>query len=290
MKKRIVITKASGESVPFSSLKLMKSLQRSGATKKEAREIADEVERKIYDGIKTKKIYSLAFSLLRSRSRHLAARYHLKAGIMELGPSGYPFEKYFAEILRQLNYNVKVGQVIQGHCVTHEVDVVAEKEEQHFMIECKYHNGPGLVCDVKIPLYIQARFIDIEKQWEQIPGHEMKFHQGWVVTNTRFTSDALQYGTCCGLHLISWDYPANGSLKNLVDSLGLYPLTCLTSLTKNEKKFLLENRIVLSKELCDNPDWLVKAGIPNSRIKTILDESNLLCKKQGEKTSGSIER
>ena len=225
----------------------------------------------------------MAFALLRGRSRHLAARYHLKAGIMELGPSGYPFEKYIAEILRHLNYeNVKVGQFIQGHCVTHEVDVVADKGEQHFMIECKYHNSPGLACDVKIPLYIHARFKDIEQQVEQIPGHGIKFHQGWLVTNTRFTSDALQYGTCCGLHLISWDYPKKGSLKDLVDSLGLYPLTCLTSLSATEKETLLDNRIVLSKELIDNPDWLVKMGITASRIKLIQEECNLLCKKSDE--------
>ncbi|HET6990550.1 MAG TPA: PD-(D/E)XK nuclease superfamily protein, partial [Bacteroidia bacterium] len=157
-KKEFIITKASGEKVPFSFQKLMKSLMRAGAGKKQALEIANEVEGKIYSGIETKKIYGIAFGLLRGRSRHLAARYHLKAGIMELGPSGFPFEKYVGEILKHLGYSVKIGQTIQGHCVTHEVDVIAEKGEQRFMIECKYHNSPGIVCDVKIPLYIQARF------------------------------------------------------------------------------------------------------------------------------------
>ncbi|MCX6312457.1 MAG: restriction endonuclease [Bacteroidetes bacterium] len=278
--KKIVITKASGEIVPFSSQKLINSLVRAGATKKAAAEIARQVAGKIFEGIRTKKIYEMAFSLLRGHGRHLAARYHLKGGIMELGPSGFPFEKYVGEILRHMGYDVKIGQTIQGHCVTHEVDIVAEKDEQHFLVECKFHNSQGITCDVKIPLYIHARFMDIELQWEQIPGHEKKFHQSWLVTNTRFSPDALQYGTCSGLHLISWDYPRAGSLKELVDSQGLYPITCLTSLTKNEKRILLDNRIVLSKELCDNPNALVKAGITVSRIKTILDESNLLCRKQ----------
>lgn len=281
-KHEFIITKASGEKVPFSKKKLLESLQRAGASKKQALEIANEVEGKIYDGILTKKIYSLAFSLLRGRSRHLAARYHLKAGIMELGPSGYPFEKYIAEILRHLNYETKVGQIVQGHCVTHEVDVVAEKGDQHFMVECKYHNSQGIACDVKIPLYIQARFKDIEQQWQQIPGHTLKFHQGWLVTNTRFTGDALQYGTCCGLHLISWDYPRKGGLKDLVDSLGLYPLTCLTSLSNSEKTELLNKGLVLARTLHEHQDALVQIGISASRIKLVVEESKLLCQKSQE--------
>ena len=68
---------------------------------------------------------------------------------------------------------------------------------------------------------------------------------GWVVTNTRFTEDALQYGNCCGLYLLSWDYPKNDGLKDRIDRLGLYPITVSTLLTNREKQFLLSRDIVL---------------------------------------------
>lgn len=281
-KQQINIIKASGKTAPYSEQKLIRSLQRAGATDDVATSIADEISENIYEGITTKNIYQIAFNLLKDRSSHLAARYHLKTAIMELGPSGYPFENYIAAILKYQGYAVKVGQVVNGKCVKHEIDVVAEKGNQHFMIECKYHNQLGTFSDVKIPLYIQARFKDVEAAWVLIPGHSTKFHQGWVVTNTKFSADAIQYGVCAGLKLVGWDYPDKESLNDMIDQKGLYPITCLTTIRKSEKIYLLENKIVLCKEISQNIHWLKSAGISEERIKGVLEEGNLLCKKSTE--------
>ena len=178
--KSLNITKASGETALFSDKKLIQSLQRAGAPEDIAQSIADEVSENLYEGMSTKKIYRIAFNLLKKNSSPLAAKYHLKNAIMELGPSGFPFEKYVAAILQYQGYSVKVGEIVKGKCVNHEIDVIAEKENQHFMIECKYHNQPGTISNVKIPLYIQARFKDVEASWLNIPGHTTKFHQGWM--------------------------------------------------------------------------------------------------------------
>ena len=40
------------------------------------------------------------------------------------------------------------------------------------------------------------------------------------------------------------------SLKEIIDDSGLYPLTCLSSLTQEEKKALLEKGLVLVREIC----------------------------------------
>ncbi len=276
--KSIIITKASGENVSFSNEKLRKSLHRSGANAETIDEIISEVENQLFEGITTKKIYQIAFGLLKKSSKPFAAKYKLKHAIMELGPSGFPFEKYIAEILKFQGFKVKVGEIVKGHCVNHEIDVIAEKNEKHFMIECKYHNSSGYSCDVKIPLYIQARFKDVEQQWKNIPGHGAKFHQGWVVTNTKFTGDAIQYGICAGLHLLGWNYPSHENLRDLIDKSGLYPLTCLISLTKSEKQILLDNKIVLCKEICSNPELLELAHISESRVINILNEGHVICK------------
>lgn len=278
MKKEVLVTKASGEMVKFSETKLRSSMQRTGATNEQINRIIDEISDKLYAGISTKKIYRMAFNLLRESSKYLAARYHLKRAIMELGPSGYPFEKFVAAILHQQGYRIEVGQIVQGKCVKHEIDVIAEMDHHHFMIECKYHNQPGIFCDVKIPLYIQARFKDVEAEWKKLPGHANKFHQGWVVTNTKFSPDAIQYGNCAGLKLLGWDYPVKGSLKDLIDSLHLYPVTCLTSLTRLEKQQLLNRKIVLCKEVCDNKKHLEDIGLNSIRIKKIIEEGSQLCK------------
>ncbi|MDO8998623.1 MAG: restriction endonuclease [Bacteroidota bacterium] len=277
MAEEIFITKASGEKTRFSENKIRKSLKRIGASEEQIEYIVNEISSKLYEGMTTKKIYQLASKLLKGDKRHLAARYHLKQAIMELGPSGYPFEKYVAEILSHQGYATKVGEVMQGNCVTHEVDVIAEKENHYYMIECKYHNKRGLFCDVKIPLYIQSRFKDLETKWLTLPKHKTKSHQGWVVTNTRFSTDAIQYGKCAGLNLIGWDYPDKKSLKEQIDTLGLYPITCLTSLTKSEKQKLIDKNIVLASEICKNEKLLTDIGVKFSRIKTVIKEANELC-------------
>lgn len=275
-KKKIV--KAFGKLEEFSPEKLKKSLQRSGATADHISSVVKEISSQVQEGMTTKEIYRRAFQLLRQYSPPQAARYKLKQAINELGPSGFPFEMYVAVLLQEEGYKTIVSTIIAGHCVKHEIDVTAEKDEKHFMIECKFHNGQGTHCDVKIPLYIQSRFLDVERKWKEMPGHQNKFHQAWVFTNTRFTDDAIKYGTCMAMALVSWDYPSGLSLRDRINKSGLHPLTCLTTLTSHEKKSLLDKRIVLCKDICRQPELLKQIGITNEiRLQKILNEGRQVC-------------
>jgi len=274
----ISVIKANGDKVSFDRTKLMLSLLKSGAPKTEVEKITTEIETSLYDGATTKEIYKKAFALLKKHSRSSASRYKLKKGIMELGPTGYPFEKFIGELLKYQEFKVEVGVIVQGHCVQHEVDVVAEKDNKHFMIECKFHSSFNIKCNVKIPLYIQSRFIDIQKKWVKQEGHQHKFHQGWVVNNTRFSEDAIEYGNCVGLKLLSWDYPKNNSLKEQINKFGLYPITCINTLKKSEKQQLLDKGLVLCKHLCENSEVLNEIGITQNRRKKILEDAYELCK------------
>ena len=277
MDNSINIIKHSGDIVPFNVDKLKDSLRRAQASEELIQQIVTQIESTIYDGITTKKIYQMAFKMLKGKSRVSASKYKLKKALMELGPSGFPFEKLVGKLLEYEGFETKVGVIVQGNCVQHEVDVIAQKDNTHYMIECKYKSDQGRFCNVKIPLYIHSRFLDVEKQWERQKGHEAKLHKGGVYTNTRFTTDAIQYGKCVGLLLTSWDYPIGSGLKDRIDKLGLHPLTALTTLTKAEKTKLLDTGIVLCKELHENPSLLEKIGVPKPRHKTILEDSEKLC-------------
>ncbi|WP_452600721.1 ATP cone domain-containing protein [Pontimicrobium sp. MEBiC06410] len=274
----INIIKHSGDVVPFNVDKLKNSLRRAQTSEEIIQEIITQIEPTIYEGITTKKIYQMAFKMLKDKSRVSASKYKLKKALMELGPSGFPFEKLVGKLLAHEGFETKVGVIVHGNCVQHEVDVIAQKDNSHYMIECKYHSDQGRFCNVKIPLYIHSRFLDIEKKWKYQKGHEAKFHQGGVYTNTRFTTDAIQYGKCVGLLMTSWDYPLGKGLKNRIDLSGLHPLTALTTITKQEKTMLLETGIVLCKELYETPSLLNKIGIEKSRHKKILEDSEELCK------------
>lgn len=271
------IKKYSGEIVDFDVDKLINSLRKTQADELTIERVVEEVQKKLYDGISTKQIYQLAYKILnRTKSKSFASRYKLKKAIMELGPSGFPFEKFVAAILRKEGFSTEVGVMVQGFCVTHEVDVVAKNDHKHFMVECKYHNSQGRVNDVKIPLYIQSRFLDIDKQCREVEGHDSKFHQGWIYTNTRFSSEAIKFGICAGLKLVSWNYPKNSGLAQQIHKHGLFPITSLTTLTKKDKEKLLEKGFVLCKDVCDNPNILREVGINKNKHKKILNNAKEL--------------
>jgi len=274
---KIKIKKYSGDLVDFDLEKLKNSLKRTKASEDLIQKIVFAVQNKLYDGISTKEIYQMAYKMLNKRiSKSSASRYKLKKAILELGPTGFPFEKFIAAILREDGFRTEIGVFVKGYCVTHEVDVVAKNDRQHLMVECKYHNQQGRVNDVKIPLYIQSRFLDIDKQSKIREGDNFKFHQGWIVTNTRFSTEAIKYGECAGLKLMSWDYPENNSLSDQINKHGLFPITSLVTLSKKDKERLLEKEFVLCKDICNNPAILTEAGIDRKKHKKILENAHEL--------------
>lgn len=213
------VRKTTGEVVAFSEDKLTRSLVRSGASKTQAQTIVARILPMLEEDTTTQQIYKRAFALLRKEQGYMASKYKLKKALFELGPTGFPFEIFIGEVLSHMGYNTQVGVQLQGHCVTHEVDVLALKEGHVSMVECKFHSDQSRTCDVKIPLYIKARFDDLTASGiHHQPGD---ITEGWVVTNTRFTKDAEQYGTCVGLRLLSWDFPKGNSLKDIIEQFGL---------------------------------------------------------------------
>lgn len=270
---QINVTKASGEQEPFDETKLRRSLNGAGASDELINTITSSIKDLLTEGISTRKIYKEAFRQLRSESQRVAGRYKLKEAIMELGPTGFPFERFIAEILNRSGFKTEVGVKVQGDCVSHEIDVIAVKDDHYYMVECKFHNKKENRCSVQVPLYIQSRFLDVKKNWIAQSGHTGKEHTGFVVTNTRFTQDALDYGECAGLELLSWDYPKGNGLKDRIGKLNLHPITCLSSLTKAEKELLLGNGIVLTVQLYENKNSLKEIGIDQRKSNRVIREA-----------------
>lgn len=277
---KVIIQKSSGEKVSFSLEKLRRSLKSSGATKKDVEHILNIVRDELYQGISTREIYNRAYALLKKKKSIYASKYKLKKAIYELGPTGFPFERFIGQVLFHSGYEIEVGVMVNGKCVDHEVDVVAILKGQKLYVECKFHSEEGRNCDVKIPLYIHSRYRDIVNQ--QSTGDD-SHTQGWVVTNTRFTSDAVAYGNCAGLKLWSWDYPKKNGLKERIDQLGLYPITVSTLLTKREKDFLLSRDVVLFQQLLNDRFYLDHLGISDMRKTKIINEIKLLCDARNSK-------
>lgn len=271
------IIKSSGETAKFSVDKLQNSLKASGANDALVKEIVAQVMDELYMGISTREIYNRAFSMLKKRKSVYASKYKLKKAIYELGPTGFPFERFISGVLNYSGYTTQVGTILQGACVAHEIDVMATKNGILNIIECKFHGDEGRKCNVKIPLYIHSRFNDVVQHMESSKKDHDQTTLGWVVTNTRFTADALAYGKCAKLFLLSWDYPHRDGLRDRIDRLGLYPITVSTLLTNREKQFLLSRDIVLCRQLLGDIFYLDHLGISNGRKERILREMGMLC-------------
>lgn len=265
----IQVIKTSGALEDFSIDKVRQSLIRAGAANDTIDKILMALKPKLYNKISTQEVYRLVYGLLDEYQRGRVHSYGLKPALMDLGPSGYPFEKFIAKLFEKMGYQAVTGQIIAGQCVDHEVDVVAEKGAEHLLIECKFHQHPGNKTDVKDTLYIQARFEDINQKF---PG---KYQSIWLVTNTKLTSQAIAYGTCRNMRLLAWQYPLKDSLESLLDRYQIHPLTCLTFLTKIEKQLLFNQNLVLCSELKQLKDkQLADLGLSSQTIKRIRSALN----------------
>jgi hypothetical protein len=266
------IKKSSGELEPFDKAKLIDSLEKAGASMFVAPDVANQIEQKLKEGMPTAQIYTQAFKLLRKKEVRPAIRYSLRRSIADLGPTGFPFEDFVGEIFKAKGYSILNDVIVHGHCIEHEIDVVAYNEDHLIMTEVKFHNQLMLKSDVKVALYIKARFDDLVGVEFNIAGVKRKMTQGLLLTNTKFTENAIQFGSCSGVNMIGWNYPAKGNLLDLIEETKLHPLTCLTTLSGREKKFLLEKEIVTCKNLKSKIEVLSEMQLTEGRIKRVLKE------------------
>ncbi|MEN9614406.1 MAG: hypothetical protein RLZZ347_713 [Candidatus Parcubacteria bacterium] len=270
------IKKSDGSLESFDSQKLMASLVRAGAAPEVSAEIASHIEHELKDEMPTSQIYRHAFELLHRHAKPIAVSYSLRHAIAELGPSGFPFEKFVAEIYKASGYETVTGVIVQGKCVPHEMDVVAWKGDELIFVEAKFHNEFDLKSDLKVALYVKARFDDLKGREYEFGGKMRKLSHALLVTNTKFTSTAIDYGVCAGLSMIGWNYPAKGNLHHMIEDSGLHPITAITSLSNVEKKNLIDQGKVLCRSI-NTESALKLAGIRPEKIPGILEEIKVVC-------------
>ncbi len=269
----VLITKADGEQEPFDPAKLEHSLALSGASSTMRARVLAHVMHELKAGMNTEDIYRRAFEILRREEvTPVAARYSIKRAVFALGPSGFPFEQFLAEVFRGHGWKTQTGVALNGRCAPHEVDVLAEKGGKRIGIEAKFHNDPGGKTDIKDALYVKARYDDLRNT----PEASSRVDEGWLVTNTRFTRNAVRYAQCSGLSLIGWDYPRARNLLSLIEEARVHPLTCLTTLTETEKHRFLDQKIVLCKDV-GTPHLLKEFGVKPERVPGVVEEAKQLC-------------
>lgn len=277
-----VITKHNGDQELFDQQKLVRSLKRSMATDAEINRVLSHVSSRLRDGITTGEIYALAHKALASfqKKNPNAIRYALKQSVMDLGPSGFPFELFVARIFAELGYTCQTGVMVQGHCIEHEVDILAYKGDEVLCIEAKFHNEPYLKSDTKVALYVKARFDDLVGQKIQIDGQYKHVSKGVLITNTNFTDNAQAYVSCIGtFELISWNFPEEGSLLDHIEKYSLHPITAIPELSRSDITRLIEQGIIMCSDIRQHPDVLRKLNIRQGKQQAIMETIDMICKR-----------
>ena len=268
MRKKYQIIKQDGRRQLFSQTKFLRTAKRVGVPASLQPQLLDYIYTHLYPDITTKEILRLTKNFLRRHHHPAAIRYNLKRALSELGPSGYPFEKYLAELLKTKGYQTQTNIVLQGQCVAHEIDVLATKDSHTYLIEAKFHNRSHLRSDVKVALYVHSRFQDIKANWSKSTQL-----QPWLITNTRFTLDTLRYGQCANLRLTSWDYPQQDSLRGKIEAAELHPITILENISQQTKTILFQQGIVTCKQVLTHRQTL-KPLLSPQEYQRLLQEVN----------------
>ncbi len=268
-----IVIKSNGEKEPYDSLKIINSLKRINIPEEKIQEILWQIDKNFPSIVKTKDLFKFVFDYLKKVEPNYSYKFNLKQAIFKLGPTGYPFEKFIAHLLKLYGYSAHHNLFLKGKCLSYEIDFVAEKENLLYIGECKFHQKQGFKNDVKILLYVYARFLDIKENLS-------KESLSMIVTNTTFTSEAINYANCYNVKLISWNYPKE-NLAFLIDNKRAYPLTIFDFLPlKALQNFFNYDIVLISDFLSKDLNYLKKiSNLDDKTLQKIKDISEHLTEK-----------
>ncbi|MBI5153077.1 MAG: hypothetical protein HZA36_01310 [Parcubacteria group bacterium] len=266
---QIFITKANGEREFFSEEKIKHTAMRAGASEELASKVAREVGDRIYEGISTRSILRLIRESLDVHEPVVAHRYGLKEAILKLGPTGFDFEQYLVHIFSAYGYKAELPPILEGMCVTHEVDLLIEKENRRGMVEAKLHHDPVYV-GIKDTMAIWTRYLDLVDGSRL--GKTPHLDEVWIVTNGKFSTDSLKFGHCKNMILLGWNHPKERPISKWIEDEHLYPVTIMSSLSADEQKRMISANIFLVSQLVTyKPKQLGDLlGIEESRIVNLM--------------------
>lgn len=269
----IFVTKKSGEKEAFSQEKILASMARIGLSKDMRPQVLAHVRDRLHQDITTSEIFSHIVEFLDKNARSVSIKFNLKRAIFDLGPTGFPFERFLGRIFEAQGYKIETNIILQGECVDHEIDLLLEKDGKKIMVEAKFHNTAGVKTDIQTALYTYARFLDV--------GEKNQINSVWIATNTKLTDDAINYGRCKGIEMIAWSFPQDGNLQNLIEQTGMYPITILKDLSEEERERLLAADVVLCSDILSlNREDLERFSINKEHFLQILEDAKSICQQK----------
>jgi hypothetical protein len=249
---------------------------RMGATRAVAELIAEEIEKRIYDGIETKKILQMIFKHLRKHKPATRHQIDLRKALSLLNPAP-DFERFIQLLLSEHGYEVTPNQIVRGRCVEHEVDAIARKNGKTCIVEVKHHFKYHTPTSLDVSRISRAVFEDVTEAYE-LGLNNLKIDYALIVCNTKLSEHAKRYADCRGIRHIGWSSPPNHDLQTMIEEKKLYPITFLKGLNAETRNKLAHNGVILLKQLTEkNPKELRRqTGISKEKLGSILGKAKTI--------------
>ncbi len=269
----VLVNKADGSKQLFDEKKIVQTCLRMGANREEAIQVARQIERSVYEGITTRKILQMIFSLMRKHKPAVKHLFDLKHGI-SLMASKPEFEAFVRVLLVHSGFKVEPNMILRGLCGEHEADAIATKDGLTYFVEVKHHGSYHALTGLDESRIARAILEDVTEGYSH-GLTRIKIDRAMIVTNTRYSEHAINYGRCRDILQVGWASPEVFGLREMVEKHRLYPLSCLRGISAEVRLRLVEAGIVVIKQLLEQDLRYIerKTGLPRETVLSTMEKA-----------------
>ncbi len=275
----VFVTKFDGARQPFDRNKVVDTCLKKGVDREAAETIADTIESKAYDGIPTKKILQMIFAALKTHRPAIKHQINLREAISLLRPKP-DFENFVQLLLGEYNYKVIPNRIVRGKCIGHEIDAIANKNDETILVEIKHHFDHHTRTHLDVSRQVRATFEDLTEGFG-LGLNSVNFSKALIVCNTKFSESARQYAKCRGIACVGWNSPPEHGLERMIEEKNLHPITLIKGLDAKTEEKLGDNGVLLVRQLTKRD---INKLYRRTRIKK--DKLAILAKKARKIISG----
>jgi Holliday junction resolvase-like predicted endonuclease len=246
-----------------------------GASVQAASMVAEKVEKRVYDGIPSRQILRLIFTFMRRHKPNIKHVLDLRTGLSLMNPKP-EFEMFVRKVLAESGFEVEPNRILRGKCGEHEVDAIAKKNGVTFFVEAKHHFSYHALTGLDESRIAQAVLEDVNDGF-LLGTVNVKIDRAMIVTNTRYSEHAVEYGTCKNILQIGWSSPQAFGLKDVILKNKLYPISCLRGVPEETRMRLVNAGMVLVKQLLkvDATELARKTGLPKEAAWEIIGKARV---------------
>ena len=270
------VIKADGKKAPYDRHRVMRTARNYGVPDDYVIEIAAEVERHLYDGIRTRDVLRMIHTYSKKYHPAVEGRTNVRRAIGLLSPKP-DFELYVQALLRGFGYEVEAGRILKGRCGEHEVDAIARKDGITYFVEVKHHHSHHRVTGLDEGRIARAIVEDVQEGYKEGRNH-FTIDKAMIVCNTKLSAHAKRYAACWDIKHIGWDNPKDENIASMVADKKLCPVTLINGVNAKMRKNLVEGGIVTVGQLLKySPDALSeKTGVPVQDILLLVERAKRL--------------